>query len=217
MRWVTACCSLVLLAAVPAEAGNTLQEGAARTAAGLTALEAGDATTAARELELGARAGNRLAAYTLAMVLFADHPGTADEQAAWRWLRRAVTAGLPEAQLAFAQLYDQGRRVAPSPPTALHYYRLAAEQGLVDAQVSLGTLYFLGQGTAQDYAQAARWFLAAAEGGHPGAQYLIAHMFEEGYGVPRDLDQARRWYAAAARQGDPLAASRLDALALPAR
>src|SRR5574337_665588 len=158
-----------------------------------------------------------LAAYELAMALLGGPPGGKDDQAAWRWLRRAATAGLPEAQLAFARLYDEGRRVPPSTATALYYYHLAAVQGLVDAQVSLGTLYFLGQGTVQDYAEAARWFLAAAEGGHPGAQYLIAHMFEEGYGVDRDLEQARHWYAEAARQGDPLAASRLQALPTPAR
>jgi uncharacterized protein len=217
MRRVAACCLLALFAVLPARAGGALEDGAAHTAAGLAAMEEGDGTTALRQLELGARAGNRLAAYSLAMLLLDGQDGPADEQRGWRWLRRAVTAGLPEAQLAFARLYDQGRRVAPSPSTALYYYRLAAEQGQVDAQVSLGSLYFLGQGTNQDYAEAARWFLAAAEGGHSGAQYLIAHMFEEGYGVPRDIDQARHWYAEAARHGDPLAASRLDALAVPPR
>lgn len=212
MRPSVACCLLVLCAALPVRAGSPLEDGAAHTAAGLAALESGDVTTASRELELGARAGNRLAAYQLAMVLWAEGRRGGGDPQAWRWLRQAVTAGLPEAQLAFARIYDQGRGVRPSPRTALHYYRLAAEQGLVDAQVSLGTLYFLGQGTAQDYTEAARWFQAAAEGGNPGAQYLIAHMYEEGYGVPRDVEQARHWYAQAARRGDPLAASRLQAL-----
>lgn len=217
MRRLAACCLLALFAAAsPAPAGGALEEGAVRTAAGLAALEAGDEATALRQLELGARAGNRLAAYSLAMLLLAGS-GPADEQAAWGWLRRAATAGLPEAQLAFARLYDQGRRVPPSPSTAVHFYRLAAEQGMVDAQLNLGTLYFLGRGIGQDYGQAARWFLAAAQGGDPGAQYLIAHMFEEGYGVNRDLDQARHWYAEAARQGDVLAASRLQALLPPER
>lgn len=214
MRPVALCCLLALLAVIPARGGD-LEAAAALTAAGMAALENGDRATAARQLELGARKGNRLAAYQLAILLLdGDDPGT-NRLAAWQWLRRAATAGLAEARMRFARLYDQGQLVPRSTATALHFYRLAAEQGLVEAQVTVGTLYFLGQGTAQDYAQAARWYRAAAEGGDAGAQYLIANMYEEGYGVVRDLDQARRWYGAAARQGDPLAASRAEALALP--
>ena len=63
---------------------------------------------AARLFELGARGGNRLAKFNLAMMLYREETTSNDHNAAWRWLRRAAQAGLPQAQYNFGLLYEHG-------------------------------------------------------------------------------------------------------------
>ncbi|TAH41733.1 MAG: sel1 repeat family protein [Betaproteobacteria bacterium] len=183
--------------------------------AGVSAYEAGRHDEAAGLFERAARAGNRLAQFNYAMMLYRGETRAPDGagNAAWRWLRQAAGAGLAEAQYRFAQLYDLGDGVARSAATAQEWYRRAAEQGHVESQVALATMYFVGSGgAAPDYAKAAQWYLAAARAGEPGAQFLVGNMYEEGYGLPQDSRLAAHWYGAAARQGDPAAAARLQGL-----
>ena len=81
---------LMLSSAVPA--GTALaqpMDAAAFSAAGVAAYDRGALDEAARLFELGARGGNRLAKFNLAMMLYREETTSNDHNAAWRWLRRA--------------------------------------------------------------------------------------------------------------------------------
>lgn len=60
-----------------------------------------------------------------------------DDRRAAKWLRKAAEAGEPRAQLALGELFEAGRGVAASLPTALRLYRRAAGAGLEAAQARL--------------------------------------------------------------------------------
>lgn len=180
------------------------------TETAVAAYEAGRREEAASLFAMAARAGNRLAQFNYAMMLYRDEAESTDPNAAWRWLRRAAGAGLPQAQFNLALLYDHGDGVRKSLTTAAEWYRRAAEQGHVDAQVNLASMYFVGHGVPRDYEAAARWFLSAARGGDAGAQYIVASMYEAGDGVTADLRQAAHWYLQAALQGDVVAREKYE-------
>ncbi len=206
----TACATLL---ALPAFAHATPPAGDVAQA-GVVAYEDGRMAEAGALFERAARAGNRLAQFNYAMMLYRGEAQAQDagHDAAWGWLRRAAGAGLPQAQYVLAQLYDHGDGVPRSLTTAEEWYRRAADQGHVEAQIALATMYYVGTSVAApDYQKAARWYLAAARAGEPGAQFLVADMYDKGYGLPRDARLAAHWYRAAARQGDPVAAARLAA------
>ncbi|MBS0543495.1 MAG: sel1 repeat family protein [Proteobacteria bacterium] len=211
-RCVSITCAALLLLVPPAHAAPPAADVAQ---AGVAAYEDGRMAEAGALFERAARAGNRLAQFNYAMMLYRGEAPAQEvaNDAAWGWLRRAAGAGLPQAQYVLAQLYDHGNGVPRSLTTAEEWYRRAAEQGHVEAQIALATMYFVGTPVAApDYEKAARWYLAAARAGEPGAQFLVADMYDKGYGLPHDKRLAAHWYRVAARQGDPIAAARLAAL-----
>jgi TPR repeat protein len=176
------------------------------------AYERGDHARAAREFELGAARGERLAQFNLAMMIFRGE-AAGSRGAAIDWLRKAADQRLPQAQYNLGLLYENGAGLPRSQADATAWFRRAAEQGHTDAQVSLATQYMLGRGAPKSLAEAARWYLQAAEGDDAAAQYIIASFYEHGDGVKQDLGRALFWYAQAARQVDALARGKAKELA----
>lgn len=199
IRWIVVCWAMTAAAEVP----------------GWASYQHGDYAAARRQFEQAAEAGDRVAAFDLAMMDWRGEAGAVDQKRALRWLRRAADLRLPQAQHALGVLYETGQGVDKSLTEATRWFRLAADQGYLAAQLDLGTQYFLGRGAAKDERLAAYWYEKAAQQGDVGAQYLIASMYEHGDGVERDLPAAIRWYAKAAAQGD--VGARLKALDLAKR
>jgi uncharacterized protein len=172
--------------------------------ANIDAYQRGDHTAAARDFELRAKRGDRLAQFNLAMMIYRGE-ATGDKDAGLAWLRKSADQGLAQAQFNLGLLYENGAGVPRSQTDATLWFKRAAEQGHTDAQVSLATQYMLGRGAPKDFAQAAIWYERAAQGDDVAAQYIIASFYEHGDGVKQDLLKARGWYVQAARQGDVLA------------
>lgn len=208
LRRVLFCAALPTPCAVMAEPA---MPPALVTETALAAHEAGRHAEAARLFERAARAGNRVAQLNYAMMLYRDEAASSEHNAAWRWLRKAAAAGLPEAQYRLGRLYALGAEgVRRAPRTAAEWYRRAARQGHVDAQRSLASMYLDGKELGHNHAAAARWYLAAARAGDVRAQYIVAEMYESGDGLAADLRQAAHWYEQAALQGFAAAREKFD-------
>ena len=203
----------VALATVIAFASASGATMAAPDPAAWRAYERHDYATAAKLYAEGARKGDRLAQFNIAMMLFRAEANETERGEALRWLRRAADAGLMQAQYNMGLLYESGRTVRKSLTEATAWFERAAEQGHTEAQVSAATQYFLGRGAPKDYAKAAYWYREAANGGDVGAQYILASMYEKGDGVAKDLRLAIYWYVRAAQQGDAVALVKARALA----
>ncbi len=144
-------------------------------------------SVALAQLHQAARAGNRLAQYRYARALLdgrarlppASHPLSPTAQneqttlAAWRWMRRAATAGLPQAQYALASWYQRGEGVRMHLGTARAWYERAAWQGHADAQYALGRMLLGEARDADTLARARRWLELAASAGHAPAQQAL--------------------------------------------
>jgi hypothetical protein len=69
------------------------------------------------------------------------------------------------AQLALANLLDEGLGGPADPARAAHWYTRAADAQLPDAQLGLGLLCLQGRGVPQDDIKAYLWLSLAARGG----------------------------------------------------
>ena len=158
---------------------------------GFLAYQRGDYPAAFASFEAGAKKGDRLAQFNLAMLLLRGEGSAAD-----------LDPKNCAVQYNLGLLAESGIGMERSLTTATAWWQKAAEQGHTEAQVQLATQYFLGRGAPKDWKLAAKWYEAAAENGDVGAQYIIASFYEHGDGVPQDLRRALDWYVQAARQGD---------------
>jgi TPR repeat protein len=104
-RWLFAAAASWMLIALP-QAAVASPPAAALAQDGVSAYEAGRLDEAAGLFERAARAGNRLAQFNYAMMLYRGETASAkdDPSLGWRWLRRAAGAGLAQAQFSFARL-----------------------------------------------------------------------------------------------------------------
>jgi TPR repeat protein len=64
-----------------------------------------------------------------------------DYAEARQWLERAALQGLPEAQVAVAQIFRDGLGVTRNGPEALSWHKKAAVAGYAEAQYALGEMY----------------------------------------------------------------------------
>lgn len=149
-------------------------------------------------LEKAAAHGNAAHLFDLAKVI-----ETADPAAAAQLYQQASEAGLIEAAVNLAVLYQDGRGVAQNYAQAHALYRPAAEAGHARAQNNLGLLYVRGHGVAQDYQIAAQLFTAAAQQGLSTAMANLGVLYENGFGVEMDEDRAAALYRAAGQRQDP--------------
>jgi hypothetical protein len=124
------------------------------------------------------------------------------------WYRRAAEQGHLKAQLALAQLYNQGKGIEKDDRQALHWYVQAARQGEPQAQFYAAYKYFHGEGTAPNEAEAATWLKRGAEQGEINSQYVLGRVYELGRGLPQDHQQAFVWYSLAlSGSGDHVASA----------
>ncbi|WP_367160461.1 tetratricopeptide repeat protein [Kozakia baliensis] len=119
-----------------------------------------------------------------------------------RWLEKAATAGMTDAQTLLGQMLVTGR--APGGKNharALELYREAATHGHVGAMFSAGALYGGGHDVPADRPEALRWFLLAAERGNPLAQLMAGRYLTHGLAGKTDLAAGRKWLERAKSQG----------------
>jgi TPR repeat protein len=179
---------------------------------GATVTAAGPVDRPAAVYLAGARAGEPIAQYNLA-VLYAVGNGVAQDYAsAAAWFRKAAEGGQPAAQFNLAMMYERGLGLPADSEAAFAWYRRAAEHSYPAAEYNLALAYAEGRGTRPDPTAAARWYHDAAVQGVVPAMVHVAILYETGAGVARSLPDAYAWYRAAARHGD--AASGERALAL---
>lgn len=128
-------------------------------------------------------------------------------ETAFMWFQQAAfnpkpDSKKPHAQLALAQMYDEGRGVKADPAKALAFYRLAAVAGHPDAQSALGTYFYTGQLVKQDLPVARKLFITAASQRQPDAMVNAAVMLFKGEGGDKDLVQAYLWLRLAGTLGN---------------
>ena len=108
-------------------------------------------------------------------------------------------------------MYQNGRGVDKSIPTALSYYQKSAKKGFRDAELRIGRIYDAGQiGLKRDAQAAAHWFQLAAVHGVPEAQLKLGKMYLTGDGVRKESLGAKLWLRKAADQGEAEASQLLS-------
>ncbi len=118
--------------------------------------------------------------------------------------------GRPDAQVALAAMYEEGRGVDKSLCDAYDLYRKAADQDFLPALYHIGRMSCEGKCVQQNFAEAAKWFQKAAERGDANAQCGLGVLYFNGQGVPRDHVQACMWMMlAASRSHSQIALSKL--------
>lgn len=170
-----------------------------------------------------AEAGYAPAQYQLAEIYFTSEDTPANRQLAFKWYQHAAQNNYlnpmrPHAQLALAEIYDQGRGTPRDSNKALIFYKLAAVSGHPDAQNALAIYFYAGEIVAKDLALARRLFSVSAEQQQPDAMYNLALMLQKGEGGEVDLVKAYVWLNCAAKLGHskaPIAATKLDAKLTP--
>ena len=118
-------------------------------------------------------------------------------------LRRAANAGLPDAQVALAEMMVNGRGGPRLPAVALDLFEKAAAKGHSGAMFALGALHSGGHHLAMDRKTAQRWFRAAAELGHGQAQLMLGRYLVRGVADEVDPVEGRLWLERAVAQGIP--------------
>ena len=116
-------------------------------------------------------------------------------------LAHVARQGDPVAQFALGTMYEYGKGVTQSLPTAVHLFQLAARQGFARAQSSLGVMYQYGKGVTQSLPTAVHLYQLAAQQGYPRAQCNLGTMYESGKGVTQSFPTAVHLFQLAARQG----------------
>jgi localization factor PodJL len=165
------------------------------------------------KLRNAALAGDRAAAYEVAM-RFAEGRGVpANLDDAARWYERAASKGLVPAQFRYASLLEKGQGVRKDLGQARKLYLAAAAKGNAKAMHNLAVLYAEGIDGRPDYATAAQWFTKAAQHGVPDSQYNLGVLTARGLGTTKNLADSYKWFSLAAAQGDKEAARKRDEVA----
>ena len=84
---------------------------------------------------------------------------------ALRWLRRAASAGQPDAARLLAVKLYNGYDMTADFTEAMVWARLLANRGDLPGQLMLANMYANGEGAARDLVQAYMWYAIAAAGG----------------------------------------------------
>lgn len=118
--------------------------------------------------------------------------------------RKAATLGLPSAQVALADILQEGGAgVRRNQNEALLWYREAARHNHPAAQYGLAKAYDRGEGVAADPVLALGFYKSSALQGYAAAQVAIGTYFYEGQQLDRNFNIARKWFEAAARGNHP--------------
>jgi len=118
------------------------------------------------------------------------------------FLKKAASAGIPEARLELALLNISGDMVPRNPRIAFNWMRLAADQHLPMAEFLLGYMYGRGIGTEPDKAEEELLYSRVGIHGNAELFYWIGRNYEYGlHGIEADLFEAGRWYKYGADMG----------------
>jgi TPR repeat protein len=117
---------------------------------------------AERWLRLAATVGDAEAELWLGIGYDREYFGRIDYQESLKWLRKSSAEGLPDAQFALAQMYEDGHGVLRSDEHAAYWYRQAADHfsdvsGVFQAEVQLAYMYRDGRLKRNDV-EAYMWF-----------------------------------------------------------
>jgi hypothetical protein len=115
-------------------------------------------------------------------------------------LRRAATAGLPDALHDLGYAAESGDFGSREPDAAIEAYRRAVGGGSTRSLRPLASL-LEERGRPEDRAEATVRWIALAEHGDVEAMLAAARRHRDGVGVAADLVQATRWFWCALRHG----------------
>jgi uncharacterized protein len=170
----------------------------------VSAIRAGDYTTAREELLPLAEEGNLDAQYLLGVMYKNGDGGEENFVEAVRWLYAAAEQGNAGARYNLGIMYSRGMGVIQDDVEAVRWWRSAAGQGDSRAQNNLGLMYQNGRGVPQDFVHAHMWFNVAASRGNQTARInrdtVTAQMTLPQIAEAQEL--ARKWMPAGEGEGE---------------
>ena len=153
-------------------------------------------------LEAMAEAGSVNAQYAYGSNLLYGRYGEEDDEAAYRWLEKAMNAGSIEAGVQIAKIYLKGCGKEKDVKKGVEI--LDSYDGCRNtmANFNIGKMYYFGDGKEQDPEKARKHFLIAGSQGNAAAQKHLGDMYYFGNGTEKNISEAFKWYEAAAKQGN---------------
>lgn len=168
--------------------------------------------TALSWYELGARNGNRDAAFQ-AGILYLDGLGVEkNQEKAARYFEQAAEKGHVLALYNVGLLYLSGDVLEKNPEKAADALLKSAKLGNHDAQFAIATMHSEGKGVAKDEILATLYFGQAARGGHDTAEIEYATRLLKGIGIKSNPHDAALWFERAAERGNAIAQNRIAQL-----
>jgi localization factor PodJL len=164
-------------------------------------------------LRTAGAAGDRAAAYEIALRYLEGRGVPVNLEQAFRWMDHAAKGGLALAQFRLGSLYEKGQGVKKDTAAARRLYQAAAEKGNAKAMHNLAVLYAEGADGKPDYKSAALWFRRGADRGIADSQYNLGILYARGIGATQNLAESYKWFSLAAAQGDKDAAVKRDEIA----
>ncbi|KAJ3192113.1 Leucine-rich repeat serine/threonine-protein kinase 2 [Irineochytrium annulatum] len=119
--------------------------------------------------------------------------------------RQSSDAGLIDAKVSLANLYDEGTGVLRDYAAAAKLFAEAAEAGNSAAMLKMGLYYETGCGVKGNFKTAAKFYTRAAKLGNVEAKRRLGECHRKGWGVQRDYGQAVKLFSEAAHAGDAVA------------
>jgi TPR repeat protein len=109
------------------------------------------------------------------------------------WLKKASTAGDPEANYWIGEAYADGNGVKRDQTEANRWFLKGAEMDDADSQDALAVNLAEGNGTPKNLKEAVDWFRKSAEQGHQFGTCNLALHYMRGQGVAKDLVLSLMW------------------------
>ncbi len=168
---------------------------------GMNAYNRGDYSTALKQWESAAEAGDHKAQNNLASMYYEGNGIKQDYQRANYWYQRSAEQGNPIAQFSLGYSYANGLGLLKDLEKALYWYKKAANQGNATAAFNMGVVYEKEK-LVRDYDIALQWYHVATDRCSIKALVNIGAMYNQGLGVSQDKKEALRWNQQAAKFGD---------------
>ena len=116
-----------------------------------------------------------------------------DSKAVLFWLKKAASAGQPNAQTSLGWAYmSDYLGLAPDYQLAMKWNLKAANQDFGEGSANIGLLYEKGWGVPVNYVEAANWYKKAIDQGAKSglAEMQLAGLYENGLGIQKNLNEA---------------------------
>lgn len=153
-------------------------------------------------MKKAADAGNAFAQFNHAQTLVSAKPGPTGILEALPYFEQAAERGVPDAQYALAQIYNNTAGIPEQKRArAREYMEKAARAGFDTAQLDYAIWLIDGIGGDKDYENGFRWMEVAASRGNVVAQNRMAVLHINGIGTLGDPVQAGKWYILSRRAG----------------